>query len=124
VPITYERDDARCVVTVTIDGAFDLREIIATLNRQASEDSWHYARLYDHRHIQPPPTNDDVRGLLDAVRRHIREYGPRGPVAVVADQPAVYGMVRMYMTLADEEPAVAVFRDVPAARVWLAERGF
>jgi len=40
-----------------------------------------------------------------------------------AGGPAHFGMVRMYMTLAEEEPAVSVFRDPADAHRWLAERG-
>ena len=121
--IFYERDDDRRLVTVTVDGPFDLNGILETLDRQAAEGTWQYARLYDDRHVSVPPTSEQTRSLLEAVRRRIREHGPRGPVAVVTDQPANYGMVRMYMTLADEEQFVAVFRDPGDAGRWLAARG-
>jgi len=123
MPITYTRDDRRHLITVTVDGPFDLDEIMATIDRQAAEGTWRYGRLYDERGMQPAPTSDQIRALLEAVRQRIRMHGRRGPVAVLTDQPTVYGMVRMYMSLAGEEPSVSVFRDVGDADRWLADRG-
>ena len=121
--IFYARDDDRRLITVMADGPFDVDGILGTLDRQATEGTWQYARLYDDRRVTVPPTSEQTRSLLDAVRRRIREHGPRGPVAIVTDQPANYGMVRMYMTLADEEQFVAVFRESSDAERWLAARG-
>jgi hypothetical protein len=123
MPITYVRDDARRLITVAVDGPLVLAEVLATIDRQAAEGTWHYARLYDDRRLRPVPTSAEVRTLLDGVRGRIREHGSRGPVAILTDQPAVFGMVRMYMSLAGDEPAMSVFRDIGDAERWLGERG-
>jgi hypothetical protein len=121
--ISYARDDSRRLVTVTFDGPFSLRETVATLDRQAAEGTWPYARLYDQRRLDPPPSSHEIRVVLEAVRARIREHGPRGPVAILTDQAVVYGTVRQYMLLADDEPSVALFRDAEEAERWLAAHG-
>jgi hypothetical protein len=123
MPVNYARDDVRRLITVSMHGPFDTRSLVDTLDRQVAEGTWAYARLYDERGVTVAPTSQQIRALLDAVRQRLRDHGPRGAVAVVTDQPAHFGMVRMYMTLAEEEPAVSVFRDPADAHRWLAERG-
>ena len=117
--ITYERDDLRRRITVTIVGTFDVADVVATLDRQASEGTWHYARVYDERHVSGAPSSEQIVALLGQVRERIRMHGPRGPVAVVTDHSAVYGMVRMYMTLGDNDGTVRVFRSMDDAERWL-----
>ena len=123
MPVKYERDDVRLLITVSMEGPFDTPSLVRTLDRQLAEGTWRYARLYDQRGVTLAPTSQQIRALLEAVRQRLREHGPRGPVAVLTDQPAHFGMVRMYMTLAEEEPSVSVFRDPDEVQQWLAERG-
>ena len=122
MPITYERDDVRRRITLTLHERFDVDEVVATLDRQISEGTWHYTRLYDERDVPEPPTTAQIRALLGHVRERTRLHGPRGPVAVVTDHSAAYGMVRMYMSLGDNDGTVEVFRDIAAADSWLTAR--
>ena len=119
MPITYERDDLRRRITVTLHGRFDVDEIVASIDRQAAEGTWPYSRLYDERGVPEPPTTAEIRALLGQVRERTRLHGPRGPVAVVTDHSAAYGMARMYMSLGDNDGTVEVFRDIAAADSWL-----
>ena len=121
MPITYERDDLRRRITVTLEGPFDLDELVATVDHQASEGTWHYSRLYDAR-LHEAPTSAQIRALLGQVRERTRMHGPRGPVAVVTDHLAVFGMVRMYMSLGENDGTVEVFRDIAEAESWLTAR--
>jgi hypothetical protein len=122
MPITYERDDLRRRITVTVKGDCDVDEIVATVDRQASESTWHYSRLYDTRGLHAAPTTAQIKALLGHVRERTRVQGPRGPVAVVTDHHAVYGMVRMYMSLGENDGTVEVFRDIAEAERWLKAR--
>jgi hypothetical protein len=122
MPITYERDDLRRRITVTLEGRFDVDEIVAAIDRQASERTWHHSRLYDARRLHEAPSSAQIRALLGHVRERTRMHGPRGPVAVVTDHLAVYGMVRMYMSLGENDGTVEVFRDIAEADSWLTAR--
>jgi hypothetical protein len=122
VILTYERDDLRRRIRVTLEGRFDVDAIAATFDRQASEGTWHYSRLYDLRGVRETPTTEQIRALLSQVRERIRLHGPRGPVAVVTEHPALYGMVRMYMSLGENDGTVEVFHNVADADGWLKAR--
>ncbi len=81
--ITYERDDARGRITVTLAGAVSVEDLLAIVDRQAAGQTWHYSLCYDARRItkDAASTVDEVRRVL----RHVVEtsviHGARGPVA-------------------------------------------
>jgi hypothetical protein len=125
MPITYERDDGRRRITVTLAGVVTLEELLAIVDRQASEGTWSYGMFYDARHVtkERAGTPDEVRRVIHHVSARTADHGPRGPVAIVTDSPADYAMLRSYSTLsARESIAVEVFRDPGDAERWLAKQ--
>lgn len=121
MPITYERDDARRLIIVTTIGIVGLDDLLAVVDRQASEGTWQYGTLYDSRLVASVASQTDVRTGLKRVDTLSRTHGRRGPVAFVTTMPAAYGMVRMYSTLAGQlHQAVEAFRDIGDAERWLA----
>jgi hypothetical protein len=121
MPITYERDDARRCIVVTTIGDISLEEMLAVVDRQASEGTWRYGTLYDSRRVTSVANQTEVRIGLMHVDTLSRLHGRRGPVAFVTTMPAAYGMVRMYSTLAgQQQQAVEAFRDIGDAERWLA----
>ena len=122
MPITYSRDDLRRRITVTTIGIVGLDDLLAVMDRQASEGTWQYGTLYDSRRVASVASQTDVRAGLKHVEALSRVHGRRGPVAFVTKMPAAYGMVRMYSTLAGQlHQMVEAFRDVGDAERWLAE---
>ena len=65
MPVNYARDDVRRLVTVSMQGPFDTRSLVDTLDRQIAEGTWAYARLYDERGVTVAPTSQQIRALLD-----------------------------------------------------------
>ena len=121
MPITYARDDERRRIIVTTIGIVGLDDLLAVVDRQASEGTWHYGMLYDSRRVSSVASQTDVRAGLKHVEVLSRIHGRRGPVAFVTTMPAAFGMVRMYSTLAGQlHQAVEVFRDIGDAERWLA----
>jgi hypothetical protein len=121
MPITYERDDVRRRVVVTTIGIIALDDMLAVVDRQAGEGTWHYGMLYDSRRVSTVASQTDVRIGLKHVETLSRTHGRRGPVAFVTTMPAAYGMVRMYSTLAGQQhQSVEAFRDIGDAERWLA----
>jgi hypothetical protein len=57
--------------------------------------------------------------MLDQVARLSAAYGPRGPVAIIATQPAVFGMALFRQPAAG---LVEVFYDLAEAEGWLDAR--
>jgi RecJ-like exonuclease len=122
MPITYERDDARRRIDVMLAGAVTVEELLAIVDRQAAEQTWHYGLCYDARRItkDAASTVDEVRRVLRHVAEMNVRHGRRGPVAIVTDNPADYAIVRMYSTLgAEQHMTVEVFRDPGDATRWL-----
>jgi len=120
MPITYERDDERRRITVTTVGTVAYEDVMAVVDRQASEGTWHYGMLYDSRLVSTVASQADVRMGLKHVETLSRAFGQRGPVAFVTTMPAAYGMVRMYSILAGQmHQSVEVFRDIGDAERWI-----
>src|ERR1700674_4937900 len=67
MPIVYERDDARRLITVTLTEPYAVEDIFGAIDRQAAEDTWDYAMLYDLRAVEVS-TNADARQLADRVK--------------------------------------------------------
>jgi hypothetical protein len=122
MPITYERDDERCRIQVRLSGAVTVEDLLAIVDRQAAESTWHYSLCYDARHItkQAESTVDEVRRVLHHTVQTSARCGERGPVAIITDHPADYNIVRMYAALsAPQRITVEVFRDPADAIRWL-----
>jgi len=121
MPITYQRDDKLRRIVVTTIGIVGLDDMLAVVDRQASEGTWKYGILYDSRRVASVASQTDVRAGLRHVELLSRTHGKRGPVAFVTTMPAAFGMVRMYSTLSGQvQQAVEVFRDIGDAERWLA----
>jgi hypothetical protein len=115
--LSYERDNARRRITVVTTGVVTGSEIVAMVDRQASESTWSYAMLYDACRVTSVATADEVRALAHHVEALERALGPRGPVAVLTNEDSIYGMTRMYSTTSQQR--VEVFRDAADAERWL-----
>ena len=116
-----ERDDVRQRIVATGFGIIKLSHIQSVMDQQHAEGTWHYAVLYDFRDATTSVTGDDMWSLAS----HVQGLGPmtRGPVAVVATDPAFYGVARMYSMMTDRAGLrFAVFRDRADAERWLDEQ--
>src|ERR1700730_1255239 len=81
MPIEYERDDRRRLITVTLTEPYSLDELLNQTDRQWAEDTWEYAILYDGRTTGHVPPASDLKQLVD--RMYVVGGGrPRGPVGV------------------------------------------
>jgi hypothetical protein len=119
--VTYQRDDARRRIVVTIVGTISSVDIVEIINRQLSEGAWQYAILYDSRLDASQMPIAEVRAIIDYVARCISQHGPRGPVAIVTPHAANCGMSRMYSSLVERvNLTVDVFREMEEAEEWLA----
>lgn len=122
--ITYTRNTARRRITVTIVGPIRLEDLTAVIERQAAEDTWRYAMLYDVRAVTAPLSVDATRRLVTLVARLTLAHGERGPVAIVCRAVDQFGMARMYSMLAENRANLDsnVFYELAAAAAWLSER--
>jgi hypothetical protein len=90
MPIRYELDDLQRRIVVTVEGLFFTDDILAIMARQRAEQTWTYGILYDLRGMTGEPTIAELRELMnEAARRHLGQ-APRGPVALLATDAALY----------------------------------
>ena len=85
--VRYARDDARRRIVVTIQGPFALPDFLGVIERQQVEHSWAYGILYDLRGMTGQPTAADLRQSMSLAAQADE---PRGRVAVVTGDPAMY----------------------------------
>jgi|SRR6185369_9935807 len=125
--ISYTVDDVRrCLRAVTV-APHGRAEIVAHMEEQAAAGLWAYGVLDDVRALQNEwlPTTSDVRVIIHSLANLTRAHGPRGKVAflVRSDQAAIFGVLRMYASLAEVSGVgmFGVFHDEGRAIAWLSE---
>jgi hypothetical protein len=123
MPTEYILDHARRRLTIVARDPTGLPETLAWLKRQAADGAWAYATLNDLRLVTFNPSTEDLQRLLRQVATLSVAHGLRGPVAIVATQPALFGMARMYAALSDQAAGpIEVFYEIADAEHWLDER--
>jgi hypothetical protein len=120
MPIQYARDDAHRRLMVTVEGPFQRSEILTVIERQRAEDTWSYGLLYDLRRVTGHPTLAELREIMDDAAAWRAAEGPRGPVALLATEPIMYGRLCTYAALGQSKLTIQVFRDLDQADAWLA----
>jgi hypothetical protein len=80
--LTYDRNEARRRITVTIVRPMRLEDLTAVIERQAVEGTWRYAMLYDERAVTAPLSVDATRRLVTRVAQLTLVHTSPGPVAI------------------------------------------
>src|SRR3981081_1709791 len=68
MPIAYQRNDQRRLITVTVTGACSADNICGVIDRQADENTWEYALLYDLRAMTASSTEADLQRIAERVQ--------------------------------------------------------
>ena len=120
MPTTYGRDDQRRLITVTVTEPYSIDEIINAIDRQAAENAWDYAMLYDLRSGAPMATESD----LEQLAVHVKVVGSgheRGPVGLaIGAQPERHRWGFMYTELVRKLVTVEVLLTDAQVDGWLA----
>jgi hypothetical protein len=122
MPIAYERDDERRLITVTMTEPYSVDDVLGVIDRQAAEDTWGYSMLYDLRAVTQPSTEAELQQVANRVSvvGGGRERGPVG--LVIGARPAIFRMGLMYTDLAvkREIGSVEVLMTAKQLDEWLA----
>jgi hypothetical protein len=120
MPIAYERDDQRRLITVTIIEPHSVGEILGVIDRQAAEETWGYAMLYDLRALTHTFIEADLQQMADRVKvvGGRRERGPMG--MAVGPRPEHFRMGLMYARLTKSFVTVEVLLTEAQRDEWLA----
>jgi hypothetical protein len=99
MPIAYERDDQRRLITVTVTEPYSVDDILGVIDRQAAEDTWGYAMLYDLRAVTLASTEADLQEIANRVKV-VGGGRERGPVGMaVGTRPEMFRMGLRYAEL-------------------------
>src|SRR5207245_2590389 len=120
MPIAYERDDQRRLITVTVTEPYSVDDILSVIDRQAAEDTWEYATLHDLRGVTDASTLADLQQLADRVKA-VGGGRERGPVGIaIRARPALFLAGLMYSKLTREFMTVEVLLTPEQLDAWLA----
>ena len=118
MPITYERDDQRRLVAVTVTEPFSVDELLGVIDRQAAEDTWAYAMFYDLRLL----TTIDLD--LQQLAEHVRRVGggrDRGPVGIaISNRPELFRLGLKYSEMTRKIATVEMLLTAMQVDDWLA----
>lgn len=122
MPITHEIDYTRARVHVEVVGAFELKDIRATMAACMADPRLPeaFTVLSDHRRIGRPMTPQQLDGLLAQLDQAPERFrGVRW--AIVSGQSGSYAMMRLLSASAELRVGmrVRVFLDLEEAERWL-----
>jgi hypothetical protein len=120
VPIDYERDDERRLITVAVIEPYSVDDILGVIDRQAAEDTWWYAILYDLRALIHVATDAELQQIADRVKV-VGGGRQRGPVGIaVGTHPEAFRAGLLYTKLAGKLANVEVVLTAAQLDGWLA----
>jgi len=119
MPIAYQRDDQRRLITVTVTQPCSVDDISSVIDRQAGEGTSKYALLYDLRAMTDASTEAHLQQIAERVKGPggERQRGPMG-IAIRA-QPALFLLGMMYAKLVKELVTVEVLLTAGQIDAWL-----
>jgi hypothetical protein len=124
MPVSFELGpgDRRC--TIRFSGQLTLDDAQASLDWQIASGAWERGALVDMSDTTGIAIHfQHVRGFAGYVTTRARNLPPRGPVAVVAPQEVMYGVMRMFQQWVEAmRPPwdIYIARTTSEAEEWLA----
>ena len=123
MPCTLTVDHARRRATGVAVDPLSVEDVVGMITAQADAGAWTYPLLHDGRATSRLLTSEEVRRIIYTIESiSARLQQRRGPVAMVKAEDGPYGMARMYSLLVADISLVEVFKDIEAAKVWLASQ--
>jgi hypothetical protein len=120
MPVAYDRDDRRRLITVTVTEPYSIDDILGVIDRQSAEDTWEYATLHDLRDVTDASTLTDLQQLADRIRT-VGGGRERGAVGIaIRARPALFLAGLMYSRLTRELMTVEVLLTPEQVDAWLA----
>jgi hypothetical protein len=119
LPIAYQRDDQRRLITVTVTEPCAVDDIPSVIDRQAGEGTWEYTLLFDLRAMADAPTEAVLQQIAERVKAPLGERD-RGPIGIaIRAQPALFLLGMMYAKLVKDLVTVEVLLTAGQIDAWL-----
>jgi hypothetical protein len=108
------------LITVTITEPYSADDVLGMIARQADDDTWGHAMLYDLRGVTNAWTEADLQQVADRVR--VAGAGrERGPVGIaIRARPALFLVLLTYTQMIKELVKVEVLLTAAQVDAWLA----
>jgi hypothetical protein len=120
--ITYVVDHARRRVLTRAEGLLTFADLAAHAEAEIRDRPASYQELFDATGATTDLTAEQVQTMVQRVNQACQKE-PAGDVAIVATEPVMFGLARMYSILCEQTgPPVEVFRSVADAERWLDSR--
>lgn len=123
MPVSFEFGPGDRRSTIRFSGPLTLDDAQASLAWQISSGAWERGTLLDMSDSTGIVIDfQNVRGFAAYVATRARNLPTRGPVAVVAPQEVMYGVMRMFQQWVEAAQPwdIHIARSVPEAEEWLA----
>jgi hypothetical protein len=116
--IAYGRDDSRWLITVTVTELYSVDDILRTIERQAAEDTWGYAMLYD---LHAPMLISADSEQVAAHVKTVRAGRIRGPVGIaISNEPEQFRRSLNYSERSRQNGVIEVLLTPAQSMDWLA----
>ena len=113
MPITIDADPARNLLIARASGELTFACFVEFIRsaRTGERDAW--SLLFDMTGATSSITAEQIRSLAVNVGSVLRNEGMRGTVAIVADSDVLFGMMRMYQILCEQQgvSVIHVYRE-------------
>ena len=120
MPIAYQRDDHRRLITVTVTEPYTVDDILGVIDRQTRENTWEYALFYDMQAVTETSTETDLQLIAERVKV-VGGGRERGHVGIaIRARPALFLQGLMYAKLTREFVDVEVLLTAAQIDSWLA----
>ena len=120
--VVVKRDQRRKWVVVRATGELTLAEILNLIQTARADIEYRmWPMLFDPRSATTAVTEQEIGQAVEAVRHATQKQGPRGAVAIVADDDQLYDRTLLYETRCAEIGVrlIRVFRQADDAMRWL-----
>ncbi|MET0753461.1 MAG: hypothetical protein ABWZ66_08815 [Pyrinomonadaceae bacterium] len=120
MPISYTIDNENRRIYTHCEGVITYEDFRAHMNAEEDSPAASYGEIFDCTDATTDITPDQIRSLA-AERQAIAERRKAAPVAIIAANDHLFGMLRMFDILTEAIRPMQVFRAVEAAERWLNE---
>jgi hypothetical protein len=117
--VSYDRDDRRRLITVTVAEPYSVDDFISAIDRQSAEDTWDYAMLYDLRGVTHLSPQTELQHMADRIQV-IGRGRARGPVGIaISPLPELFLVFLTYAQLTRESGTAEVLLTTAQLDAWL-----
>jgi hypothetical protein len=119
MPIEYERDDRRRLITLTLTDPVSFDDLLGQTDRQWNEHTWEYAILYDSRPSVLVVSISELDRLVERTRV-VGAGQERGPVGVaIRRSPETFRTALQLPRVAGRNRDIEILLNDAQIAVWL-----